>query len=127
MSREAVTAFIEAIAKDPSLQQEIAELASRHGYDFTSGELNDSDLAGIAGAVGAFLLGPLVDRHRRRQRRVGAGGDPPRRRRRLHDRHRSRREEEACQEVSGTCLDAVARRRGRHRSSRRRVAGGVRS
>ena len=54
MSREAVTAFIEAIAKDPSLQQEIAELASRHGYDFTSGELNDSDLAGIAGGVMSF-------------------------------------------------------------------------
>ena len=59
MSREAVTAFIEAIAKDPNLQQELAELASRHGYDFTSGELNDSDLAGIAGGV--MSLTPDID------------------------------------------------------------------
>ena len=59
MSNEAVTAFIQAIAKDPNLQQELAELAAKHGYDFTSGELNDSDLAAIAGGVTGSL--PDVD------------------------------------------------------------------
>jgi len=51
MSKEAVAAFIADLAKDPKLQQELADLASKHGYDFTSGELNDSDLAGISGGV----------------------------------------------------------------------------
>jgi len=59
MSKEAVTAFIEALAKDPNLQQELAELASRHGYDFTSSELNDNDLAGIVGGV--MSLPPDID------------------------------------------------------------------
>ena len=51
MSKKAVAAFIEDLAKDPRLQQELAELASKHGYDFTSDELNDSDLTGISGGV----------------------------------------------------------------------------
>ena len=51
MSKEAVAAFIADLAKDPKLQQELAALASKHGYDFTSDELNDSDLAGISGGV----------------------------------------------------------------------------
>lgn len=51
MSKEAVAAFIEGIARDPKLQQELTELASKYGYDFTSDELNDSDLADIAGGV----------------------------------------------------------------------------
>ncbi len=51
MSKEAVTEFIEGIAKDPKLQQELSELAAKYGYDFTSDELNDSDLAGISGGV----------------------------------------------------------------------------
>jgi hypothetical protein len=49
MSKEAVGAFIEGIAKDPKLQQELAELAAKYGYDFTADELNDSDLSGIVG------------------------------------------------------------------------------
>ena len=51
MSKEAVAAFIADLAKDPKLQQELAELASRYGHDFTSDELNDSDLANISGGV----------------------------------------------------------------------------
>lgn len=51
MSKEAVAAFIEDLAKDPNLQHELAELAAKHGYDFTSDELNDSDLANISGGV----------------------------------------------------------------------------
>lgn len=51
MSKKAVAAFIEGIAKDPKLQQEMTELAAKYGYDFTSDELNDSDLANIAGGV----------------------------------------------------------------------------
>ena len=51
MSKESVAAFIEDLAKDPNLQQELADLAAKHGYDFTSDELNDSDLAGISGGV----------------------------------------------------------------------------
>jgi hypothetical protein len=51
MSREAVAAFIEDLAKDPTLQEELAQLAAKHGYDFTSDELNDADLAGISGGV----------------------------------------------------------------------------
>ena len=51
MSKEAVAAFIEGIAKDPKLQQDLAELAAKYGYDFTSDELNDSDLSGISGGV----------------------------------------------------------------------------
>jgi len=51
MSKKSVAAFISDLAKDPNLQQELAELAAKHGYDFTSDELNDSDLAGISGGV----------------------------------------------------------------------------
>ncbi len=51
MSMKDVAAFIEGIAKDPKLQQDLAELASKYGYNFTSDELNDSDLGGIAGGV----------------------------------------------------------------------------
>jgi hypothetical protein len=51
MSKKSVAAFIADLAKDPNLQQELAELAAKHGYDFTSDELNDSDLAGISGGV----------------------------------------------------------------------------
>lgn len=51
MSKESVAAFIADLAKDPNLQQELAALAAKHGYDFTSDELNDSDLAGISGGV----------------------------------------------------------------------------
>ena len=51
MSKKSVAAFIADLAKDPNLQQELAELASKHGYDFTSDELNDADLAGISGGV----------------------------------------------------------------------------
>ena len=59
MSKEAVQAFIEGIAKDPKLQQEMAELAAKYGYDFTSDELNDSDLAGISG--GMMVIPPDMD------------------------------------------------------------------
>ena len=51
MSKEAIAAFIEGISKDPKLQQELAELAAKYGYDFTSDELSDADLAGISGGV----------------------------------------------------------------------------
>jgi hypothetical protein len=51
MSKKSVAAFIADLAKDPNLQQELAELAAKHGYDFTSDELNDSDMAGISGGV----------------------------------------------------------------------------
>ena len=51
MSRESVAAFIADLAKDPKLQQELADLAAKHGYDFSSDELNDCDLAGISGGV----------------------------------------------------------------------------
>ena len=59
MSKKDVAAFIEGIAKDPKLQQDVAELAAKYGYDFTSDELNDSDLAGISGGVMDIL--PDVD------------------------------------------------------------------
>ena len=36
MSKKSVAAFIADLAKDPNLQQELAELAAKHGYDFTS-------------------------------------------------------------------------------------------
>ncbi len=51
MSKKSVAAFIADLAKDPNLQQELAELAAKHGYEFTSDELNDADLAGISGGV----------------------------------------------------------------------------
>jgi hypothetical protein len=51
MSKKSVAAFIADLAKDPNLQQEMADLAAKHGYDFTSDELNDADLAGISGGV----------------------------------------------------------------------------
>jgi hypothetical protein len=51
MSKKSVAAFITDLAKDPNLQQELAELAAKHGYDFTSDELNDSVLAGISGGL----------------------------------------------------------------------------
>lgn len=51
MSKEAVAAFLEGVAKDPKRQHELAELAAKYGYDFSSDELNESDLAGITGGV----------------------------------------------------------------------------
>lgn len=56
MSKESVAAFIADLAKDPKLQQELADLAAKHGYEFTSDELNDSDLAGISGGVMDFPI-----------------------------------------------------------------------
>ena len=51
MSKEAVVAFLREVARDPNLQQELAKLAAKHGYDFTSDELNEADLAGITGGT----------------------------------------------------------------------------
>ena len=51
MSKKAVAEFVADLVKDPALQQELVELASKHGYDFTSDELSESDLAGISGGV----------------------------------------------------------------------------
>lgn len=51
MSREAVAAFLEEAKRDPDLQKEITALAAKHGYDFTSDELNEADLADVAGGV----------------------------------------------------------------------------
>lgn len=51
MSKDAVAAFIHDLAKDPKLQQELVEFAAKHGYDFTSDELSESDLSGVTGGV----------------------------------------------------------------------------
>jgi len=51
MSKEAIAAFIEGISNDPKLQSELTLLAAKYGYDFSADELNDADLAEIAGGV----------------------------------------------------------------------------
>lgn len=49
MSKEAVSAFSEDLAKNPAQQKELAELAARHRNEFTSDEFNGADLSGISG------------------------------------------------------------------------------
>lgn len=49
MSKEAVAEFLQEVQKDPDLQKELAKLATKHGYEFTADELNETELASVAG------------------------------------------------------------------------------
>jgi len=51
MSKEAISAFFKKAAEDPSLQKKLVELAAAEGFDFTTGELSDTDLDSIAGGA----------------------------------------------------------------------------
>lgn len=51
MSKKAVEAFLEDVARDPHLQKEIVDLAAKYGHDFRADELSDADLAGVSGGV----------------------------------------------------------------------------
>ena len=59
MSKEAVLAFLEDIARDPDLQKEFVDFGAKHGHDFTTDELNETDLAAVSGGV-AQIFEPLA-------------------------------------------------------------------
>jgi hypothetical protein len=41
--------FLQLVEEDASLQQELVELAHRHGFEFVAEELTDDELDGVAG------------------------------------------------------------------------------
>ena len=52
MSKQTLMAFLESATRDPELQQELMSLAAKYGYDLSSDELSESELAKVAGGVG---------------------------------------------------------------------------
>ena len=51
MSNQTVMAFLESATRDPELQRELVALAAKYGYDFSSDELSESELAKVSGGV----------------------------------------------------------------------------
>jgi predicted ribosomally synthesized peptide with nif11-like leader len=75
MSREHVLQFFAKLAGDSDMQQELAQLGARHGFEFTTEdirqclgtpsehELTEEQLDGVSGGGGPSLLFPGLDRY----------------------------------------------------------------
>ncbi len=55
MSKQAIAAFFEQVAKDGNLQHALAEFATRRGFRFTPRELRDVDLNSVSGSIKAAV------------------------------------------------------------------------
>lgn len=61
MSKEALNAFFKKVAEDEALQKKLVEFAAAQGFEFSSDELNDSDLDGVAGGLFTSVIDYKVD------------------------------------------------------------------
>ena len=53
------------IARDPDLQKEFVALGAKHDHDFSTDELNDTDLAAVSGGV-ANIFEPMAVRKKKK-------------------------------------------------------------
>ena len=51
MSQEALAAFLKKVQQDATLRRELVAFAAQRGYEFSTDELSDADLAELAGGI----------------------------------------------------------------------------